>query len=148
MNLRQNICNLVLLALALSTAACTKPSADENPNPKPGKDGGDPAPVDTEITSIHDLNATQGYLNSHASEWQTSSVEMDFRSYTILRHKTPLAAINARYPRIKRLADGTFLLTYQQGATAHSVYYARSNNFYIWTAPEEGLFPSCAHHPS
>lgn len=61
---------------------------------------------------------------------------MDFRSYTILRHKTPLAAINARYPRIKRLADGTFLLTYQQGATAHSVYYARSNNFYIWTAPE------------
>lgn len=144
MNLRHNISSLLLLALALSTAACSKPSADENPNPKPGTGDSDPAPVDTEITSIHDLNATQGFLNSHANEWQTSSVEMDFRSYTILRHKTPLAAINARYPRIKRLADGTYLLTYQQGAVAHSVYYARSNNFYIWTAPDEGLFPSCA----
>ena len=108
MNLRHNISSLLLLALALSTAACSKPSADENPNPKPGTGGSDPAPVDTEITSIHDLNATQGYLNSHAPEWQSSSLEMDFRSFMKLE-KPLLSAVNARYPRIKKLKDNTFL---------------------------------------
>lgn len=139
MNLRHNISSLLLLALALSTAACSKPSADENPNPKPGTGGSDPAPVDTEITSIHDLNATQGYLNSHASEWQGSSLEMDFRSFMKLE-KPLLSAVNARYPRIKKLKDNTFLLIYQQGPSAHDVYYARSRNFITWQNAEEQLF--------
>ena len=142
MNLRHRITGVCACALMLSLAACTKSSADDNPNPKPGS-GVPDVPVDTEITSIHDLNADQGYLNSHTTDWQSSSVEMDFRSYTILRHQTPLSAINARYPRIKRLADGTYMLSYQQGAIAHSVYYARSNNFFIWTDGDEALFPSC-----
>lgn len=139
MNLRHNISSLLLLALALSTAACSKPSADENPNPKPGTGGSDPAPVDTEITSIHDLNATQGYLNSHAPEWQSSSLEMDFRSFMKLE-KPLLSAVNARYPRIKKLKDNTFLLIYQQGPSAHDVYYALSRNFITWQNADEQLF--------
>ena len=142
MNFSKLTTGLCILALALAPAACTKPSADEHPNPKPGT-GEVPEPVETDISSIHDLNTGEGYLNSHSAEWQNSSVEMDYRSYTILRPQTPLAAINARYPRIKKLKDGSYMLSYQQGATAHSVYYARSNNFYIWTAGSEGLFPSC-----
>ena len=139
MNLRHNISSLLLLALALSTAACSKPSADENPNPKPGTGGSDPVPVDTEITSIHDLNATQGYLNSHAPEWQSSSLEMDFRSFMKLE-KPLLSAVNARYPRIKKLKDNTFLLIYQQGPSAHDVYYALSRNFITWQNADEQLF--------
>jgi len=139
MNLRHNISSLLLLALVLSTAACSKPSADENPNPKPGTGGSDPVPVDTEITSIHDLNATQGYLNSHAPEWQSSSLEMDFRSFMKLE-KPLLSAVNARYPRIKKLKDNTFLLIYQQGPSAHDVYYARSRNFITWQNADEQLF--------
>ncbi len=125
----------ILLVLAL--AACTKPSADEHPNPKPRS--GDQTPVDTDITSIHQLNAEQGYVNSHSAEWQNSSVEMDFRSFQTVGNPL-LTAVNARYPRFKKLADGSFLLIYQQGPTAHDVYYARSYNFVTWQNSETQLF--------
>ncbi len=131
--------SLLLLALALSAAACTKSSADDHPNPKPGSAVA-PEPVETDLTSIHDLNAEEGYLNSHAAEWRNSSIEMDFRSYTVLRHQAPLSAVNARYPRIKKLQNGSYLLIYQQGPTAHDVYYALSLNLTTWQNADEPLF--------
>lgn len=129
---------IIILALALTWAACTESSADDHPNPKPGS-GTDTDPVDTEITSIHDLNTNEGYLNSHSQQWQSSSFEMDYRSF--IKLESPLlSAVNARYPRIKKLADGTYLLTYQQGPSAHNVYYARSANLASWQNAEEALF--------
>ncbi len=130
--------DLFIIALAFTLAACTKSSADDNPNPRPGS-GSPEEPTDTEISSIQDLNTTQGYLNSHATEWSNSSLEMNFRSYVRLQ-SPQLIAINARYPRIKRLANNTYILLYQQGVTAQNVYYARSNNLVSWQAVETPLF--------
>lgn len=124
--------------LLLAWVACAKPSADEHPNPKPGTNT-DPEPVDTEITSIQELNADEGFLNSHANEWQNSLLEMNYRSFITLESPL-LSAVNARYPRIKKLKDGSYLLIYQQGLTAHDVYYARSNNLTSWQNAEEQLF--------
>lgn len=64
---------------------------------------------------------------------------MDFRSFMKLE-KPLLSAVNARYPRIKKLKDNTFLLIYQQGPSAHDVYYARSRNFITWQNADEQLF--------
>ena len=66
MNLRHNISGLLLLALAPRRPPAPSRRLTRTLIPKPGTGGSDPVPVDTEITSIHDLNATQGYLNSHA----------------------------------------------------------------------------------
>ena len=54
--------------------------------------------------------------------------------------KPLLSAVNARYPRIKKLKDNTFLLIYQQGPSAHDVYYALSRNFITWQNADEQLF--------
>lgn len=132
------IYRLFVPVLALMLAACAKSSADDHPNPRPGTGGGT-EPADTEITSIHDLNGEEGYLNSHANEWQNSSLEMDYRSFITLE-KPLLSAVNARYPRIKKLKDGSFLLIYQQGPTAHDVYYALSTNLASWRNADEQLF--------
>ncbi len=130
--------HLLFLSLALGLAGCTKAPEHKYLNPKPGS-GEDSEPVETDISSIHNLNKAQGYLNSHGTEWQNSSVEMDFRSFKTLESPL-LSAVNALYPRIKVLKDGTFLLIYQQGPSAHDVYYARSNNLVTWQNATEQLF--------
>lgn len=140
MNLFKLIRNTLsfLLVIMIALGSCTESSADDNPNPKPGT--GDPIePIDTDISSIHSLNGDQGYINSHASEWENSSIEMDFRSSIILEEPL-LSAINAQYPRIKKLKNGSYMLIYQQGPTAHDIYYAKSNNLVTWQNSEKQLF--------
>ena len=53
-------------------------------------------------------------VNSHADEWGNSSLELDYRRLLTLESPA-LSAVNALYPRIKKLGDGTYLLLYQQG---------------------------------
>ena len=130
--------NLLFSILTLAFMACAKSSADDHPNPRPGTST-DQEPVDTEISSIQELNADEGFLNSHANEWNNSLLEMNYRSFITLESPL-LSAVNARYPRIKRLQDGSYLLIYQQGMSAHDVYYARSNNLSYWQNAEEQLF--------
>lgn len=50
--------------------------------------------------------------------------------------------MNALYPRIKKLGDGTYLLLYQQGPQAWNVYYALSTNLITWQNASSPLFQS------
>lgn len=126
------------ILMLLAPVACKQPSfADRHPNPKPGTE--ELPPVYTDITSIYSLNTDEGFVNSHANEWQNSSVEKDFRSAQTIGNPL-LTAINAQYPRFKRLSDGSFLLIYQQGPAAHDVYYAKSYNFASWQNSPTQLF--------
>lgn len=132
MNLWKLIYRIILVSFGVVLASCSKlPDYDI--------DTLRPKPLDTEITSIHSLNIEKGYLNSHAAEWQNSTLEMDFRSYMTLE-SPQLSAINALYPRLKKLNDGSFLLIYQQGPQAHDVYYAKSKDLLFWDNSNEQLF--------
>lgn len=140
MNLSKLIHNTFpfLLVFMIALVSCSESSADDNPNPKPGS-GDNSEPVETDISSIHTLNTEQGYINSHSNEWENSSVEMDYRSSMTLGEPI-LSAANAQYPRIKKMKNGSFLLIYQQGPTAHDIYYARSNNLVSWQNSDKQLF--------
>ncbi len=137
------LCLLAMFALY----SCKKPSADDNPNPRPGynEDNGDDEPdIDItveyfDITSIYSLNSDASNINSHAGEWKRSSLELDRRSLVAIETPT-LLAVNARYPRIKRLPDDTYLLIYQQGKSAHDVYYATSDDMMTWKSNSIQLF--------
>ena len=129
----------LLALLSAAVVSCSVSSADDNPNPRPGKDKDDDNPVTSDITSIYDLNQDKGYLNSHASSWQSSVLEMDYSSIVTLE-QPKITPEYPMYPRIKRLADGSYILIYQQNLSAHDVYYARSNNLTSWTEDGTQLF--------
>ncbi len=80
-------------------------------------------------------------MNSHADEWGNSSLELDYRRLLTLESPA-LSAVNALYPRIKKLGDGTYLLLYQQGPQAWNVYYALSTNLITWQNASSPLFQS------
>lgn len=125
--------------MLVSAVSCTPISADINPNPRPGKEDEETEKVTSEISSIYDLNRNQGYLNSHAATWQSSVLEMDYSSVVTLE-QPKITPANPQYPRIKKLADGSYILIYQQGNTAHDVYFARSMNLKSWTEAPSQLF--------
>lgn len=113
--------------------------AELHPNPKPVAPA-EPEPVETDLHAIHDLNKAEGYLNSHNREWQNSTLEMDYRSFVTLTQGKPLACAYPNYPRIKKLADGSYMLSYQQNTSAHDVYYLTSKNLLSWQAAPAQLF--------
>lgn len=136
MNNRYRFICVLMFAAAVS---CTATSADDNPNPRPGSGKDDEKPVTSEITSIYDLNQDKGYLNSHAASWQSSVLEMDYSSIVTLE-KPKVTPDYPLYPRIKKLADGSYILIYQQNNAAHDVYFARSVNLTSWTEAPSQLF--------
>ena len=118
---------LLVTVMGLLVACTSYTSTDEWPNPRPNSNP-DPEPVTGEITSIQSLNKSENVaVNSHADEWGNSSLELDYRRLLTLESPA-LSAVNALYPRIKKLGDGTYLLLYQQGPQAWNVYYALSTN--------------------
>ena len=122
---------LLVTVMGLLVACTSYTSTDEWPNPRPNSNP-DPEPVIGEITSIQSLNKSENVaVNSHADEWGNSSLELDYRRLLTLESPA-LSAVNALYPRIKKLGDGTYLLLYQQGPQAWNVYYALSTNLITW----------------
>ena len=71
-------------------------------------------PDKIEITPIEKLNTSAGELNDHAEEWELSQLEPNFRQYVEVGSEK-LRIKNAIYPRIKKLADGSYILFYQDG---------------------------------
>lgn len=125
--------------LGMVAVSCDKPSADVNPNPAPGSEDTEEHVITGTISSIHNLNSVVGYVNSHKKDWKTSSLEADNRTLVSLEYPK-LSAVNALYPRIKKLANGTYMLIYQQGPSAHDVYYALSSNLVSWVNKDTQLF--------
>ena len=132
---------LLVTVMGLLVACTSYTSTDEWANPRPNSNP-DPEPVIGEITSIQSLNKSENVaVNSHADEWGNSSLELDYRRLLTLESPA-LSAVNALYPRIKKLGDGTYLLLYQQGPQAWNVYYALSTNLITWQNASSPLFQS------
>ena len=82
-----------------------------------------------------ELNQGQADINSHARLCGRSSIEKMFSSYIEL--DSTAGVINPYYARIRRLADGKYMLLWQMGVTpsdgnGKSTYYAVSYDLSHW----------------
>ena len=118
----------------------TKEAYDKAMNP------GDDTPIvipgestlKTVITPIAELN-TKGEDGDHADDdFNTASVEADFRTKTELTvAKTGQTRYqNAWYPRVKKVRDDLYLLLYHYGELGLHMYYATSRDGVNWNTPQ------------
>lgn len=94
------------------------------------------------IRYIKDLNkATQG-LDSHAGQTHKSRVEADRRSFMIIEGDgSDVFSKRVYYPRIKVLADGTYIMFHQDGRVSGNCFYNKSKDGLNWS-PRKPIFMS------
>ena len=105
-------------------------SAPDSPNSAVNPD------PDYRINSFYDLNRNNNETLSHAGDADASNLELDYRSLTHLDVKA-LKTTTVYYPRIKRMADGNYIMFYQYGEHGDTVYYITSSDLREWSAPVE-----------
>lgn len=91
-------------------------------------------PVIAHITPISKLNQGALVINSHADVTVRSSLKMNYRTYV-----TPSTAVQAtypRYPRIKWMKNGNYILFYHNGSSGSNIgascAYAVSSDMMQW----------------
>lgn len=97
------------------------------------------------ITPIEQLNQTEDPINSHADITKRSSVKMNFRTYTEVG-KSGLGEPQPHYPRIKKMANGDYIMFFQKGSSKSSgigqrCCYALSSDLKNWI-PKKEIFNS------
>src|SRR5690606_21946397 len=94
------------------------------------------------LTSIENLNAGTTEINSH-SEWLSTraSLMLDVRSYLEISSETKVSA--PVYPRVKKMANGNYIMFYQNNQIGADTYYLVSSDLKTWTGGDR-LF---ARHP-
>lgn len=141
MSLKKNIIKITAL---LTTAFCLFAACEKGANPQkpeeepkpeePKKEDPETPVIDLQITPIEQLNQGETILNSHADFTSRSSLKMNYRSYVGIG-KTGLGVDNPRYPRIKKLANGTYIMFFHNApqTIGASCDYAVSNDLVTWT---------------
>lgn len=84
------------------------------------------------IHSISELN-TKTVAGSHNGDTSLSCIEPDFRTmrlFGISDLRTP----SAYYPRLKKLADGSYILFYQDGRWGPNILYKTSEDLKTWSS--------------
>ncbi|MDY9917545.1 MAG: exo-alpha-sialidase [Proteiniphilum sp.] len=126
----------VLLAICCAFIACgDKDNGPENTDPG---NGGTPEPVTFSITPVEKLNQGTLAVNSHAGVVSRSSLKMNFRSYIELDNSS-LGVDKPHYPRIKKMANGNYIMFFHNNQIGASCYYAVAQNLKSWT-PKGKLF--------
>ena len=93
-----------------------------------------PRTVTPVLHEIGELNTTVYSLDSAAGEEGLSTLEKNARrSYTLT--SSELGSVKPYYPRIRKLKDGTFLLTYHTGTYGGTVYCTTSTDCINWSVP-------------
>lgn len=109
---------LSLLAACILTIGPTASQAEERP---------------VRLHTLDEMNTAAAPLNSHAGAERYSVLE-SVRAYRQLlpaaKLKTDRTAI---YPRIKRMADGRYILFVQGGQIASRIYYCTSDDLLHWS---------------
>ena len=128
MNLKKNAIKITAL---LTAACCLFPACKKRDDA-----GGDPEPPNPavlQITPIEKLNQGTATINSHADATSRSSLKMNFRSYVGLG-QSALGVTNPNYPRIKKMADGSYIMFYHNNQIGASCDYAISKDLKTWNA--------------
>ena len=111
---------------ATSTATITK----EGVSPKNEEDEGTSI-GNIAFHTIGELNTDKATLDSHSALTGNSSLELNFREY-VLVDQSVLATASATYPRIKQMANGEYILFYQNGQIGSNIYYTTSKDTLNW----------------
>ena len=93
---------------------------------------------ETRILPIAELNRGGTDGDHMTDDYNTASVEADFRSKVLLNSATTgsFRYDSAFYPRVKKVRDDLYLLLYHYTQTGQHLYYATSRDGVHWNAPE------------
>ncbi len=93
-----------------------------------------PKPIIVSITPIEQLNQGTPVINSHADVTSRSSLMMNYRMYAT--PSTEVKATYPRYPRVKQMKNGRYILFYHNGSANSNIGsgcdYATSNDMKQW----------------
>ncbi len=136
---------LAVMSFILILTACGGGGGEDTTVPSdttlPVTDGEDTADttekeeIDVKLSYISELNKNAGALDDHAKEISFSSIEPNFRETNKYR-ATELEASKPFYPRIKKLADGTYIMFYNSGQTGPDILYRTSPDLENWSTPQ------------
>lgn len=129
MNLKKNT---IKMAALLTTVCCLVSACEKRTDPDGDKQE-PPNPTVLEITPVEKLNQGTVAINSHADVTARSSLKMNFRSYVGLG-QSALGVANPNYPRIKKMADGSYIMFYHNNEIGASCDYAISKDLKTWSA--------------
>lgn len=121
--------NTLVLALALTLCAAGNACTDEGEPMDPSLNPGESTVLN--LTPMASLNKAKGKVNSHAAEWEHSSLMLDARSEVCVPEGI-LGGNPAYYPRLKQMADGRYILFFQLGAQAADTKYTTSDDLVNW----------------
>ena len=85
------------------------------------------------LHTIAELNKTPHAINSHAGVERYSSLEADYTSYRIIPKEELNIKGRPTYSRIKRMANGEWLLLFQGYQIGSYIYYSISNDLRNWS---------------
>ena len=130
-----------LIAAGVFTESTWNEVSDMTPDKPTDKTTEEPAAPEnpeTKITPIAELNRDGTDGDHMADDYNTATVEADFRSKVLLNSaKTgQFRYDSAFYPRVKKVRDDLYLLLYHFTQTGQHLYYATSRDGVNWNAPE------------
>lgn len=85
------------------------------------------------LHTIADLNNTPHAINSHAGVERYSSLEADYTSYYVISKEELDIKGRPTYSRIKRMANGEWLLLFQGYQIGSYIYYSISSDLRNWS---------------
>lgn len=136
--MRRKIINFTLLAICCVVTSCSKSGgSDDN---KDNGEAGQSQPLN--LTPFENLNQRVSAINSHEAVTTRSSLMMNYRSYVEIGPSE--TKVNAPvYPRVKKMANGEYILVYHNNQIGADSYYMVSPDLMTWTGGDR-LF---ARHP-
>lgn len=130
--MKGKIINLTLLAFWGVVASCGKSDTPTNNNGS----GGTGQAKSLQLTSIENLNQGTSTINSHADVTARSSLMMNFRSYVEIG-PSEVQVDAPVYPRVKKMANGKYIMFYQNNQIGADTYYVTSSDLKTWTGGEK-----------
>ena len=123
--------NYIIPAISLfamsALCACSDDDAPVNPALNPGE------PTKLTLTPFAQLTAGEEAINSGADKTSSASLVVDYPSLTEVT-KEQMNVANMYYPRIRRNADGEYILFFQLNPQAANTYYTTSTDLKEWSA--------------
>ena len=128
---------MLFFSIAISFIACGGSGENDenlsagNGNTEKPKDDEPQDPVVCSITPIGELNQGTPIINSHADVTKRSSLMMNYRMLVTMESSYP------RYPRIKKMKNGDYILFYHNGSANNNIgrrcVYALSKDLKTWS---------------